>query len=290
MATVAAEIDSWVASDGYVARYRRYLPKEPRRAYVVCLHGIQSHGGWYEYSSTRLCQAGFAVFYLDRRGSGLNTVDRGDAPSFRRLLDDVAEFVASLRQESPELPVVVLGCSWGGKLAVALCRRRPEALDGLVLLCPGLFPQVGLPLTRRLRILWSRLVAPRRTFAIPLNDPALFTATRAWREFIARDSLALHEATARFLGESARLDLYLRFVPSAVRVPVLLLLAEHDRIIDNRRTRAYVARFACDEKEIIEYPGAHHTLEFEPNPDGFVDDLIAWLHRRAKRRAGPAGT
>ncbi len=58
------------------------------------------------------------------------------------------------------------------------------------------------------------------------------------------------------------------------------LLAEHDRIVHNARTRAYVERFATPDKQIIEYPGAHHTLEFEPNPDPYIDTVLRWLEER----------
>jgi spermidine synthase len=34
------------------------------------------------------------VFFLDRRGSGLNKPARGDTPTFRRLIDDLGEFLA----------------------------------------------------------------------------------------------------------------------------------------------------------------------------------------------------
>jgi alpha-beta hydrolase superfamily lysophospholipase len=62
-------------------------------------------------------------------------------------------------------------------------------------------------------------------------------------------------------------------------VPVLLLLAGKDRVIDNHRTRCYVDQFASDDKEIIEYPEAAHTLEFEADPDPFVEDVRSWLDR-----------
>ena len=60
---------------------------------------------------------------------------------------------------------------------------------------------------------------------------------------------------------------------------MLLLLAERDRIIDNERTRLYVERFASTDKQTIEYAGADHTLEFEPNPDTFIGDVRRWLER-----------
>lgn len=122
-------------------------------------------------------------------------------------------------------------------------------------------------------------MAPDRKFAIPLNEPDLFTANVRWQEFIRTDPLALREATARLLVESVRLDGYLRWVPAYVRAPVLLMLAGRDRIIRNEPTRRFVDSFATPDRQVIEYPDAHHTLEFEPEPARFLGDLKGWLDR-----------
>jgi alpha-beta hydrolase superfamily lysophospholipase len=278
-------IESFTASDGYRWQYRHYVPDSPARLRLICLHGIQSHGGWYEHSSDQLRKAGYEVFFLDRRGSGLNQEDRGDTPSYRRLLDDVAEFLRSLQMvgDAPPhgrlLKSFLIAISWGGKLATALQRRHPGLVDAIALLCPGFCPIVGPTFRQRLAILGTRFIAPRRLFPVPLNDPELFTATSRWQRFIRDDPLALRQATARFFVESARLDAYLQFVSKYVTVPTLLMLAEKDRIIDNASTRRFVERFAAADKEIVEYPGAHHTLEFEPEPERFIRDLISWLER-----------
>jgi alpha-beta hydrolase superfamily lysophospholipase len=276
---------TFTAGDGYAWQYRHFpATGGPPRGHVVCVHGIQSHGGWYENSCERLAREGFEVWFLDRRGAGLNVRDRGDAPSFRRLLDDVAEFLRWLRGTSPALPVVLLCISWGGKLGAALQRRHPALVDALALLCPGFVSQVRGTFGQTLRVLWDRVVAPRRLFPIPLSDPELFTTTPRWQRFLREDHYSVHEATARFLVESVRLDIYLAFVPRHVRVPVLLLLAGRDRIIDNAAARRFVGRFATDDKEVIEYPDAHHTLEFEPDPDLHVNDVLRWLDRHVPPR------
>jgi alpha-beta hydrolase superfamily lysophospholipase len=160
---------------------------------------------------------------------------------------------------------------------VALQRYHPGLVDGLALLCPGFFPKVRTPFRDKLRIVWARIVAPRRYFDIPLNDPELFTAVPHWQQFIRDDPVALRKATARLLVESVRLDAYLRVLPNRITVPVLLMLAGQDRIIDNPATRRFIDRVAAGEREIIEYPEAHHTLEFEPDPEKFISDLICWL-------------
>jgi alpha-beta hydrolase superfamily lysophospholipase len=284
-------VESFTASDGYRWHYRRY-PVSPQaetspRAHLVFVHGIQSHAGWYEYSCAKLNQAGFDVYFLDRRGSGVNHQDRGDAPSYRRLLEDVAEFLrwltANAAVDRLATPVFLLGISWGGKLAAAMQRLEPALCDGLVLLCPGFFPRVRPSLPQRLAIAWSRLTAPDRLFPIPLNDPELFTASPKWQQFIHDDPLSLRRASARLLVSSVWLDSYLRSVPRFVTVPVLLLLAERDRIIDNAKTRRYVEGFATADRQTIEYPGASHTLEFEPDPDRFITDVQDWLNRHCPK-------
>jgi alpha-beta hydrolase superfamily lysophospholipase len=273
--TTPGAIETFTASDGYRLHYRHYPTPGTLRGRVVCIHGIQSHGGWYTASCAYLAEQGWDVSFLDRRGSGLNQEARGDTPHSRRLLLDIAEFLA--HKGGP--PPVLLAISWGGKLALALERFRPGLTRGLVLLAPGLCPLVRPSLGQRLLIAWSRLAAPGRLFPIPLDDPELFTATPRWQAFIRDDPLSLRRATARLLVASVFLDRAARRAASGVRVPTLLLLAGRDRIIDNERTRTYFARLGSADREVIEYPQAHHTLEFEPDPTPVFADLARWLQR-----------
>ncbi len=278
-----ADVIPWkfTASDGYRWFYRHFPAKGKAAARVVGIHGIQSHGGWYEASSRFLRDAGCEVYFVDRRGSGENQENRGDTPSFRRLIDDIGEFLQSLRAQGRG-PLIVSAISWGGKIGAGICYRFPGLIDGLILLAPGFKPRVSPPREERLRIVAAALRSPTRTFPIPLSDPALFTANVERQEFIRKDPLSLREATARFLLESAKFDVYLRRAPRHVTQPVLLMLAGEDRVIDNERTRRYAARFASRELVVREYPGAHHTLEFEPAPEPIFADLAQWILDRSR--------
>jgi len=259
----------------YGAFARLWLPDRPTRS-VLYLHGIQSHGVWFERSAQRLAQAGCAVMLPDRRGSGRNDVDRGHAESPRQLVDDLLIALAGLGARTGHRRVTVVAVSWGGKLALALARRAPERLARLVLVTPGLFPQVDIPLVRKWSVAWSSQCWPRRRFDVPLDDPELFTATPHWIDFIRHDPLSVRQVTARFLLTSRRLDwevrAYGRRPPS---VPLRLFLAGRDRIIDNERTRRFVRDLPVADRAIIEHPDAHHTLEFEPDPERYFDDLVA---------------
>jgi alpha-beta hydrolase superfamily lysophospholipase len=277
LADLAPTIESYEAADGYRLHYRRWQPIETPRARIVALHGIQSHSGWYVHSSSRLCEAGFEVFFLDRRGSGLNPEQRGHVDSFHVLLDDLVLFISRVRVQEPRRPVILIGVSWGGKLAAAIAKDHPQLIDAVALLCPGLFPKIDPPWYQKIRIALARVYYRFRRFTIPLTDPELFTATPRWIEFVRNDPLSLHRATAAMLVASARLDWFLRDAPERIRMPVLLTQAGRDRIIDNPKTKAYFDRIATPNKQLVMYPNANHTLEFEPDPEPFIRDLVNWL-------------
>lgn len=277
------EIRRFRASDGYDFQYRHWKPQAPTpQGFVVALHGIQSHSGWYEYSSRRMGDAGYDVRFLDRRGSGLNEADRGHAQHADRLVNDVVQFLSAVRHErdanSPNVPIVLLGVSWGGKLAMRVAAERPELIDGVALLYPGIRARVR-PTAFQKALLRLAMATgkDRRAVRIPLDDPALFTGQAEWQQFIRDDPLALHEATAGLLHASVQLDDALRTPPAGIRCPGLLMLAGGDRIIDNAQSLQFFGALPLPAKRIEIYDAAAHTLEFEPNREQIFSDLIDWL-------------
>lgn len=275
-------VETFRASDGYDFYLRRWQPVGQPRARIVWLHGIRSHGGWYTRSCSELASAGYEVVFLDRRGAGWNSAHRGDSPSFRRLLDDVVEYIKHLRRERAGLPLYLGGISWGGKLAVGVPYRCPGLIQGLILACPGLVPIITPPFAQRMRIAAARVIRPSRRFPIPLNEPDLFTADAHWQDFIEQDRFGLRQATARFLFGSFSLDLYLKRAARRIVEPTLLLLAGQDRVISNTGTRTFVQRFPATDLSVIEYPPAHHTLEFEGAAHPFVADIQHWIEQRIR--------
>jgi alpha-beta hydrolase superfamily lysophospholipase len=274
-----SEIVRYSAADGYPLHVRIWRSAAASVAQVVCLHGVISHSGWYARSSAFLAARGCNVHFLDRRGSGLNAEARGDVDTFYTWLDDVENYVDQLRGGAPR---ILVGISWGGKLAAAVARHRPWLLDGLALLCPGIVARTkASPMQRRLLNLATRAGITRRRVSIPLQDPALFIDDGKWQEYIRCDPLVLREITLRFAAEDIKLDAYVADAAPQIRTPALLMLAGRDQIIDNAAVRDYFHKFASAEKRVVEYPQAAHTLEFEPEPAGFFSDLAEWITRTA---------
>jgi alpha-beta hydrolase superfamily lysophospholipase len=273
------DIRSFVASDGYPLHVAVWPAVPPVRGQVVVVHGVQSHSGWYHRLGRTLASAGYAASFPDRRGSGANPKDRGHTRSAGRLIQDLVEWLRTLRQERPRLPTALAGISWGAKLVAIVARRHPELVDAIAFICPGLHPRVGVSRKQRFQIAWAFLTHPRKTFPIPLSDPALFTANPDGQAFIAADRRSLRDGTAGLLAASFVIDRLVSRCPGRIRQPALLMLAGQDRIVDNARTLEYFSKLASRDRQVIEYPEGHHTLEFEPDPTRYALDLVGWLDR-----------
>ena len=297
--TIEPDARTYAAADGtdlpMWVWHAAAAPKAPPT--VLYLHGIQSHAGWYEASSRHLAERGIAVVQVERRGSGRDTAHpRGHVDAAATWLEDVALAALAARAETGTDAVHLLGVSWGGKLALASAGHRPDLYRSLILSAPGIVPKVDITLATKVRV--GQCLMSGRTmdrFPIPLADPHLFTENPARVRYIAEDPLSLRDLTARFLRESRRLDGLAREAARTVRLPTLLCLAEHDRIIDNEATRRLVYAMAA-RRRVRLYEGAHHTLEFEPDPTPYFDDMVAWIqeveHEAASvgsRRPAPFG-
>ncbi|MFW6169223.1 MAG: alpha/beta fold hydrolase [Planctomycetota bacterium] len=279
MLNPAPEIRFRESRDGYLLASRVWDTDDPL-AEVLFLHGIVSHGGWYLASCQFLATHQFRVHVLDRRGSGLNERQRGHVDRWETWLEDVENYFDTFTGSAPRL---LLGVSWGGILATALARRNGTTISGLGLLCPGLFPRQAANVFQR--------VAPRMAcglglrkprVAIPLRDPALFTNSTQGQAYVGKDPLALREITLSFAVENQKLVRYATQNPEDIHVPSLLMLAGKDAIVDNAKTRNFFKRISHPKRTIIEYPEASHTLEFEPDPTRYFQDLTRWCRNIAE--------
>jgi lipase len=99
-------------------------PGDPR---VVCLHGVRNHGGHFGLLAEAL--PGFHVLAPDLLGHGSSSYE----PPW-----DIGTHVDAIAATVGASPAVLLGHSFGGRLAFELAARSPELVPKLVLLDPAI--------------------------------------------------------------------------------------------------------------------------------------------------------
>jgi pimeloyl-ACP methyl ester carboxylesterase len=215
---------------------------------------------------------GLARHYVDLPGVG------GSAPVEPSTDAVVAAVIGEV--EALSTPVVLVGCSYGGYVAAAVTRRRPELVAGLALVCSGV------------KIVLADRTLPDVPRTTPLAWPdAVHPSTRSHLDLaLATDDVAVATTLARQIEATARDDAYLedlreRGYPvsdesdqTAYDGPMLMLAGRQDRI------GGYVDQFTAMQR----YPhgtyavvdAAGHYLPFE-RPDVFAGLLRPWFDRLA---------
>jgi acylglycerol lipase len=250
--------------------------QSPPSAVVVFLHGIASHAGWFAETAADLNRHGVEVYGLDRRGSGRSGGPRGHLDRYERALDDVEQLVRLADAEHPRVPLFLAASSWAAKLGVVYAAQRPGPLAGLVLLGPVLLPRVNLSPWRRALVVAGHLVRPTARLPIPLT-PELYTANPPYRDYIRADPLRLLEATTQFYWQTGRLDRRRGRDTARLDLPVLLLQGTDDQMMDVPATRRWFDGLGGRHTTYQAYPGAGHTLDFEPDRTRYLGDMLAWL-------------
>lgn len=275
-----SEIKETVTTDGVMLRYREWEPKTPKGV-LIGVHGIRSHGAWYNDSCACLCRKGYRVLFPDRRGSGLNRGEVRPVP-YRRWIEDLEHFVGLGAKGLPGRPVHLLGISWGGRLAAAVAASGRVRLGSVIFSAPGFASLRDYGFWMKLAVAEALLFKKKKEFAIPLSDPALFTDDPDEQNYIEEDAFGLRRATAGFLMESRRLERYAKTAFVGIRIPLLLLLAGRDRIVDNAAVKNLFLACASGNKVMKVYEQARHTLEFDPCREEYWDDLVKWLDAHSR--------
>ena len=124
------------ARDGAQLTFRTY-PADPARI-AVMVHGSSSNGPSLHSMAKAAQAAGFTVQALDVRGHG-ESGTKGDISYNGQLDDDLADFVAYLRKQSPGATLVLVGFSSGGGFALRTAGGvNGDLFDRYVLVSPAL--------------------------------------------------------------------------------------------------------------------------------------------------------
>ncbi len=249
-----------------------FVPETVPDGVAVLLHGYLDHAGLNREAVRALLTEGYAIVAPDLPGHGLSSGPRGEIEEFRdyaRVLDRVlVEALPALdtvlRERdsahlgSEELPLVGVGHSTGAAALIEHLEHCGGSYDALIFAAPlvriWLWPlaqagiRIGAPLFetvgRRLEaassdpefIEFSEKHDPLGVYRVPLSWAVTYLA---WEE--------------RSRGYRPR------------RVPLLMVFAENDTVVDNDYNRAYLKeRFPIHHAVTVE--GARHNLFNEPEP------------------------
>jgi len=259
--------------------WQAWLPEGGSSAVVIVVHGYAEHGGRYGNLVDRLVPRGIAVYALDQRGHGRSEGPRGHVGRFSELIADLHAFRVRIEEEERGKPIFLLGHSLGGLVAVRYLLTHASGLSGAILSSPALGivnepPRVLQWLARLLS--W---IAPRTSYQGNV-DPQFLSRDASVGRAYAADPLVHRRATARFFTEFKWAMRTARERAAEIRVPILILQAGDDRLVEVAATEAFAAEVGSDDKALRVYPELYHEIFNETANDYVFADLERWLDAR----------
>ena len=276
----------------------RYVPAAAagcRNSVLLLLHGVsQGAYAWdlpvdaHRYSVARpLAAAGYPVVAIDRLGYGASTHPPGRTLTIDRQADVTRQIVEALRmgtyRAAPPLAydhVGIVGHSIGTEIA-ELCVGQSGGVDVLVATGYTHTTSIGLALIIVPEVIRAFLIGYLYFGDTPPNRAALFYHPgSAVPAVVARETASANltpsgEVTS-VVGRPSSL------VMSAITIPVLLVLADNDRLFPASQGAFEATLLPAATVSQITVPQAGHLLFLHPHGPNAVSLIIDWLRSHPK--------
>lgn len=275
-------------ADGIAIVYDVHPAVGDARGVVQLLHGVGEHAGRYGALIAALTEAGFIVYADDHRGHGRTGIRQHGGPAklgrlgkggLRAAQAAIWQLTGIIKDEHPDLPLVLLGHSWGSFLAQMLVNDHPEAWDAVILSGSALRTPGSLnaaPLNAR----WAADDATGLEWLS--RDPAVWTS-------FYEDPLTTDQPLLKLFGPVEAAKLYGRPRKDLGRdIPLLLLVGRDDPVGGPRSVHKladeYRTRSGLTDITTLVYPDARHEIFNELQQDEVRADILSWLDTRIPPR------
>lgn len=260
--------------------WQGWVPDDEPAGIVVISHGFAEHSGRYAHVAERLATEGYACYAVDHRGHGQSEGRRGNLNRMSEVCADLGQVIALASERHDGLPLVLLGHSLGGLIALDYVTSSDQTatLCGLILSGAVMVPSVGSKVERLAAKVLSS-IAPNLGLVPPLDsstisrDPDVVTAYDAdplnYRGKIGARVGA--EALAAIDRVTGRL--------STISLPVLVLHGTDDQLSAPSGSQLVADRVASQDVTLTLHDGLYHEIFNEPEQQAVLDEVVGWLKK-----------
>lgn len=123
------------ASDGKQIHCYHWPAEGEAKAIVHIAHGMGEHAARYNWTASKLAQAGYEVNANDHRAHGHTADVLGDfgEDGWNRTITDLYEIIQDLKAKHPGKPVILFGHSMGAMLSQQYIAKYGNTLDAVIL-------------------------------------------------------------------------------------------------------------------------------------------------------------
>jgi len=283
MAAYQHSTGTFIGKGGIEIFFQQWEVTNPK-AILIIIHGLGEHSGRYGNLIDALQNKGIAIYGLDHRGFGRSGGKRGHVDSFMDYIYDMKIFVNMLKDKHPNKPVIMLGHSMGGVLALKYALTHAEDLDALILSSPGLVPAIKVPAWKKNLAIFLSSKIPSLTMPSGLDATTISRDKEVVKQYLA-DPLVHDKVTPRFYVEMMNtIDECINRC-GEVTLPLLLIHGTADALVLDEASKIVYEKAKSKDKTLKLFEGLYHETmnELEPDRKKVLKFLADWIVDHAKK-------
>jgi alpha-beta hydrolase superfamily lysophospholipase len=318
--------EDWLTmDDGAKLFVRRWTLGETPWAIVHIVHGMSEHSLRYKEAARFLAQAGIDVWAADQRGHGrtadpaVNSPECGGLPGHcadsdgaSRVTQDIDAVNRIIREKHPDIPLILLGHSWGSFIAQNYIEQHGSVLSGCILSGTrgpgGLDSKIGAPFLALLSTLIGCRSRSRMVWRMAdgsYNKP--FRPNRTQADWLSRNEAAVDAYIQDPLcGQLASVGFYrdmtdllnrihrqkaMRGIPSTLPIYVISGSVDPAGSMGRSPTRLVntYRSLGIKDLEFVLYPDARHEPLNETNHEEVRENILSWITRKFGKKNDTSG-
>lgn len=242
------------------------------------MHGLGAHSGRWEALGEFFQGNNISSYALELKGFGQTQGERGDIDDFNIYFRDIGFLYDIINRDNPGKKIFLLGESMGALICFLYAALSPQLFGGLVCVSPSFVSRLRFSFWQYLSIWLALIFNPKKHFPVPIT-PEMCTRDIEYQKIIEADILDKHIATARLYWNIFKAQKKVEFRRVKINIPLLVLTAADDMVVDSQATREIFNRLRIKDKKLINYPAMRHALSIELEREKVFEDILSWIGR-----------
>jgi acylglycerol lipase len=259
--------------------YQYWQPDTESKAIMLVVHGLAEHSGRYMNVVNHFVPLGYAVYGIDHIGHGKTEGDRLCLNRFEDFIRPLSVYLAWIKKENPDKPVILVGHSMGGLIASIFLLDHQDEFKTAVISAPlikssGEISSVSLFIVQVLSAILPKTGVMSIDGTAVSRDPDV---VKAYNE----DPLVHRgKASARLMRELILGMRRINVDATKINLPILILQGDQDKIVSPEGARILHDLVSSSDKTIKIYEGLYHEIFNEPEHGQVLGDVSDWLKSR----------
>jgi len=249
-------------------------------AVLLCIHGLSLHATSYTAFGKAMSHLGIPTYAIDVRGFGSwQNTEQARQLDFTQAFSDIKNSLEAIKRGNPGLPIIIVGESMGGGIALQAAAANPTLVDGLICSVPS--RRNSGQKTTNLKAALGLIYNPN--WKIPIGDKVIKRATAKAdvAEEWENDPMTRKRFTAKELMQFRALMNDNRMKAELItKIPVLFLQGGSDKLIKPTGTVELYNHLKTNDKDLVMVGSAEHLILEQGQFDDKIqikDDVITLL-------------